>query len=388
MYRDRDLARWTKSSVRGAKNRCRIRSRIETSASDRSSAANRVLRRWRRCSISVARSSSHSGCRWRIGSYCSFPISKRSALFTARTVAVRRSPVSSAISPNTAPRPIVSTNVSVPRRRRITSTVPSAMTNKESPSVPCTRMRSSGEKHAVYRFQARWVEEWRRGRVLLAGDAAHQTPPFAGQGLCAGMRSRARWPGTGHAAGHVRARVGPHTQALIELAIEMGKLICIADAQEAAARDDALIAAYDGGLTDVPPFPAISEGIVLAGSPSRGPAVLAGGGGARRPAGPVRRRGRCRLALADPLRAGDRRGVGEVVRRIRRPRSRPSTAAQGRSSTCRGPIASGSPITVLPRSCSAPTSQCSAARRRSARSPSSSARSRAPCSAQEIDFRE
>lgn len=41
---------------------------------------------------------------------------------------------------------------------------------------------------AVYQFHAATAGHWRRGRVLLAGDAAHQTPPFLGQGLNAGFR--------------------------------------------------------------------------------------------------------------------------------------------------------------------------------------------------------
>ena len=85
---------------------------------------------------------------------------------------------------------------------------------------------------AEYTFRAQVADRWRDRRVFLLGDAAHLTPPFIGQGLCAGMRDAANlsWKLAGVLAGELPASVldtyeaerKPHATALIRLAKLVG----------------------------------------------------------------------------------------------------------------------------------------------------------------------
>ena len=90
-------------------------------------------------------------------------------------------------------------------------------------------------RRQVYVFHARIADRWQAGRIFLAGDAAHLTPPFAGQGMNSGLRDAQNlaWK----LAAVVQRRLGPnllqtyqterapHAWSLIQLAVNMGRVM-------------------------------------------------------------------------------------------------------------------------------------------------------------------
>jgi 3-(3-hydroxy-phenyl)propionate hydroxylase len=86
-----------------------------------------------------------------------------------------------------------------------------------------------------YTFRAQVADRWRVGRVFLAGDAAHLSPPFVGQGLGLGLRDvhQLAWKLAAVLAGEVgdelldtyQAEREPHARALIGVARLLGRLM-------------------------------------------------------------------------------------------------------------------------------------------------------------------
>ena len=142
-------------------------------------------------------------------------------------------------------------------------------------TVPVERLEVL--RSSEYVFRARLADRWRAGRVFLLGDAAHQTPPFVGQGLGSGLRDAVNLGWKLAAVLHSRAPEAlldsyeaerrPHARALVRLAVHAGWAMTGGGGPAAGARR-ALLAA----LCRVP---SARERLLDRGTPAlrRGPLV-------------------------------------------------------------------------------------------------------------------
>ena len=99
---------------------------------------------------------------------------------------------------------------------------------------------------ATYRYGARQAASWRAGRVLLAGDAAHTMPPFAGHGLGAGIRDA--WVlgamlAEGDPSGYQDLR-SPHVRATTRQSLLLGAIVETRSSALARPRDRLLQGAF------------------------------------------------------------------------------------------------------------------------------------------------
>ncbi|MEV8378830.1 bifunctional 3-(3-hydroxy-phenyl)propionate/3-hydroxycinnamic acid hydroxylase [Kribbella sp. NPDC056861] len=103
---------------------------------------------------------------------------------------------------------------------------------------------------ADYTFRSLIAHQWRDRRVLLAGDAAHQMPPFLGQGLCSGIRDAGNiafkldWVLRGVHDSAVldtyQTEREPHVRAITATSMRLGRQHTLRDPVLAAERDEEL----------------------------------------------------------------------------------------------------------------------------------------------------
>lgn len=121
-------------------------------------------------------------------------------------------------------------------------------------------------RQASYRFHALVADHWCVGRVFIAGDAAHQQPPFLGQGMCQGLRDVANivWKLAAVLKGEVDGEAAQllldsygeerkrHVSELIKRIKAIGSVICERDPLKARQRDANLLAEAEGVVRDSP----------------------------------------------------------------------------------------------------------------------------------------
>ncbi len=151
-----------------------------------------------------------------------------------------------------------------------------------------TPQNATLERHVVYTFRARWADTWQKGRIFLAGDAAHLMPPFAGQGMGAGMRDvmNLAWKLdlvlSSRASDQLLATYTserlPNVQQFINYSVELGSIICVTDAEAAAQRDALLLITREQPELAPPPpeLPRLGPGILHKDDPLAGQLFLQG----------------------------------------------------------------------------------------------------------------
>jgi 3-(3-hydroxy-phenyl)propionate hydroxylase len=126
-------------------------------------------------------------------------------------------------------------------------------------------------RSAVYQFHGLIASRWRDRRILLAGDAAHQTPPFYGQGMCHGIRDVANlmWklrlvldhPELNALLDTYQVERQAHVKTIIDASVENGRYICTLDPEVARERD-ARLRARAGVGQDIASFRSVVPGLV------------------------------------------------------------------------------------------------------------------------------
>ncbi|OIH83215.1 hypothetical protein BLJ79_16645 [Arthrobacter sp. UCD-GKA] len=158
-----------------------------------------------------------------------------------------------------------------------------------NPSVSIDERDLEMKRTWRYVFQVRRAANWRSGRILLVGDAAHLMPAFAGAGMASAIRDTVNvvWKIHEVLAGRAADTLldtyqqerGPHVEAFTKYAEKLGRIVQVKSPVLALLRN-----AYYRTLRHIPglraytttmkgkPVPGFSEGFVAASTNKKTPA--------------------------------------------------------------------------------------------------------------------
>jgi hypothetical protein len=115
----------------------------------------------------------------------------------------------------------------------------------------------------------------RHGRIFFVGDSGHVMPPFLGQGMCSGIRDALNlsWKLDLVLRGQADDALldtyslerQPHAERYAELSMELARLLCMTDPDEARRRDASILG---GTMPPLKPFPWIERGVLQTNAPT------------------------------------------------------------------------------------------------------------------------